>query len=188
MAGRAVTYAIANHQVIGAMKGEPAVVALPKRRTDDGASTHGVSRLMEVQVVAAQLSFLSKMPELGVRDGAGGMHAVHYMSTFSVGIGGFDDHIPAQVRHLSAVRAVRDVVEVEPRIQQQDLFIYGRNRSLLRPRIIANAVSKPVSPLSSCRRRYDNAVTGSPTLDGFREPNCGCATHGRRAQLRPGTG
>ena len=64
---------IADHEVVGAVNRDPAVVAIPDRRADDGAAAHRAADQVEVDAVAALHVLLAQVAKLGVADRAGRM-------------------------------------------------------------------------------------------------------------------
>jgi hypothetical protein len=66
-----VADAVADHQVIGAVNGQPAVVAVMDACADHRAAAHRVAAKVVVQAVAAEHALLAQVAELGVADRAG---------------------------------------------------------------------------------------------------------------------
>src|SRR5439155_18678860 len=87
---------ITSDEVIGAVNGQPAVVAVPDRVTDDRAAAHRVAAEVEVQRIAAEDALLAEVPEFGVRERAGRIAMIHRVAADAVGGRRLDDHVPAE--------------------------------------------------------------------------------------------
>src|SRR5207302_1045020 len=77
MADAVVAHAVADHQIVSAVDGEPAVSAVPDRSADDGTAPHRIADQMKVEAVTTQDSALAEVAEFGVADGSGGAVMVH---------------------------------------------------------------------------------------------------------------
>ena len=95
-----VAHVVADHEGVGAVDRDPAVVAVPDRGPDDRAAPHGLAGQVEVDAVAALLVPLAEVAELGVVDRAGRVPVVHRVAADPVGIGRLDHHVAGEVRDL----------------------------------------------------------------------------------------
>jgi len=127
-----VADAIADHEVVGAVDRHPAVAAVPDRRADHGAAAHRVAGEVIVDRVFAENAFLAQVPKLGVADRATRVSVVHGVAACDGGVGGFDDDIAAQVRHLAAVVATAWMVEFDRFIDRHGRAVDGANDALFR--------------------------------------------------------
>src|SRR5262249_7189583 len=131
---------VADDEVVGAVDGQPAVVAVPDGGADHRAAAHAVADKMEMETVAAEYAFLAQVAELGIADGAGRLAMVHRMAARTVRCG-LDHDVATQVGHLAAINAVAFVVVGQRPIQNQFGPINGPDESLFRLGVIARAAA-----------------------------------------------
>src|SRR5262249_40440771 len=112
-----VADAVAHDEVVGAVDGEPAIVAVPDRGADDRAAAHRVADEGIVQGIAAEDVFLAEMAKLSVADRAGGVAVVPRVAARALRVGGFDDDVAAEVGDLGAVVTGAEMLVVESLVQ-----------------------------------------------------------------------
>src|SRR5581483_4500099 len=190
VADAVIADAIAHDEIVGAVHGEPAVLAVPQRCADDGAAAHRIAHQMEVQHVAAKRAALAETAELGVADRAGRAVVVHRVATRG-GVGRLDDDVAAQVGDLAAIRAAADVVEVRGAIEHEAGTGNGGDKAFFRLREVADALLKrielrllQVDDLTR-RRGQDDPIALAPAADRPAEHDLAVATPDRRAELDP---
>src|SRR5262249_53767716 len=134
----AVADAVADHQVVGAVDGQPAVAAVPNRGAEDVTAAHRVAAQVEVQAVAAEYAGLAEVAELGVADGPGRAAVVHRVAAQRE-VGRLDEEVAAEVGDGAAVVAGAAVVEVERPVERQAGAGDGADDALLGLRQVADA-------------------------------------------------
>src|SRR5262249_36455101 len=176
----AVADVVARHQVVGAVDGQPAVAAVPDGGADDVAAAHRVAAEVVVQGIAAEDAFLAQVAELRVADRAGGIAVVHGVPALA-GVGGLDDHVPAQVRDLAAVIAAAEVVLLQRLVENQPGAVDSLDEAFLGQWRLG-----PAGVLVTAGRRDDDAVADLPPLHRFVQCHRGVTGLGRGAELDPG--
>ena len=204
---RLIADAVADDQVVRAVDGDPAVAAVPDRGADDRAAAHRVAEAVEVEAVLAEHPLLAQVAELGVGDRPGRAPVVHGVAPDAARVGRLDDDVAAQVRHLAAVVAGAEVLELQGPVEGQAVTAEGDDGAFLGEDGDARLGIGPVAAVALLLRawrvaglpppraagavvapggRDDHPVAGPPAGDGLGEGHGGAPRRRRGPELDPG--
>ena len=191
VAARLVADAIAHEQMVGAVKGDPAVVGVPDARAEHAAAAHGVAHEVEVDRVFTEHAVLAQMPELRVAEAARGVAVIQRVPAHAGGFGGLDDDIAREVGDFATRHALALVRLLERTIQGEHRAGDGREHALLRAhRFLATKrpFLKGVTRLNGLPRARgdDDAILNAPTGHGLLHRHSDLAGLDGRGELQPG--
>jgi len=126
------------------------------------------------------------MAEFGVADRAGRTLVVHGVAAGRL-VGGFDDHVAAEIRDFAAIGNISYMLEVRGLIER-DLFAFDRlDEAFLGLAVALEARRRErLLPFVLARGgRKDDAIADAPAGDGLFEGDLGFAGFDRGAELEP---
>ena len=187
MADRLVADVVADDEIVGAVNGDPTIVAVPDRAALDVAAAHGVAGEMKVDGVATEDVFLAEMTELGVAEAARGTVVIHRVAAH-LKIGRFDDDVAAEIRDFRAIVAGAEVVERERLGEgQRDLVDLGDDAFFGVDVLVAiDGTTRAACVVGALSGGDEDLVADLPTGDRLIERDGGRALLRRRVEADPG--
>ena len=186
--GAAVTDAIADDEIFGAVDRHPAIARIDDRDAQHLAAAHGVADEMEMDRVAAEHAFLAEMCEAGVADAAAAVGMIHRVTTHAGGIGAFHDDIAGEIGDFAAEFAAAGMFFREGLVEFKGSAVDPRDAPLLGAQLGLIVFGIRSAPLMHFGRRHDHFVPRPPAIRRSRQASASGSPLPRRRPVSPRCG